>query len=206
MNERPRLIVVAGPNGSGKTSITRQLLRHQWMMGCDYINPDDIAEQEFGGWNDCQAILQAAQIAQARRLACLREHRDLAFETVFSTQEKVGFLRQAKKEGFFIRFFFVGTTSPAINAKRVTERYLKGGHLVPLEKIVRRYNSSLNNALEAATVVDRAYFYDNSIDIEDEGQITWAPCFRTVNGRLCEKYARPNVTWAQTLYDALASL
>ena len=40
---RPRLIVVAGPNGSGKTSIAEQLLRHAWMGGCEYVNPDNMA-------------------------------------------------------------------------------------------------------------------------------------------------------------------
>ena len=165
----------------------------------------DIAEQELSGWNDNKAVWEAAQIAQERRLACLREHRDFAFETVFSTQEKVDFLFQAKAAGFFIRFFFVGTTSPAINAKRITERYQKGGHSVPIEKIVSRYERSIRNALDAATIVDRAYFYDNSVDIEDGKEIVWTPCFRTVNGRLCTKYPRPDVTWARTLYDTLAT-
>lgn len=45
---KPRLIVVAGPNGAGKTSITEQLLRHEWMGGCEYVNPDYIARDEFG--------------------------------------------------------------------------------------------------------------------------------------------------------------
>jgi predicted ABC-type ATPase len=48
---RPRLIIVAGPNGSGKTSITQQLLMHEWMGGCVYVNPDFIARDEFGDWN-----------------------------------------------------------------------------------------------------------------------------------------------------------
>ena len=46
--QKPGLIVVAGPNGSGKTSITEKLLRHEWMAKCKYISPDLIALQEFG--------------------------------------------------------------------------------------------------------------------------------------------------------------
>jgi predicted ABC-type ATPase len=46
--QKPRLIIVAGPNGSGKTTITDKLLRHEWIDNCVYINPDFIAQQEFG--------------------------------------------------------------------------------------------------------------------------------------------------------------
>jgi predicted ABC-type ATPase len=48
MKVKPKLIVVAGPNGSGKTTITEKLLRHEWMGGCVYINPDVIAQHEKG--------------------------------------------------------------------------------------------------------------------------------------------------------------
>jgi len=58
MNEKqkPRLIVVGGHNGAGKTSITEQLLRHEWMGGCEYVNPDYIARDEFGDWNAPDAV------------------------------------------------------------------------------------------------------------------------------------------------------
>ena len=55
--QKPRLIIVAGPNGSGKTTITEKLLRHEWMEDCVYINPDIIAEENFGGWNSQEAII-----------------------------------------------------------------------------------------------------------------------------------------------------
>ena len=58
---KPTLIVVAGPNGAGKTTITEKLLRHEWMDGCVYINPDIIAQEKFGGWNNNNAIIKAAQ-------------------------------------------------------------------------------------------------------------------------------------------------
>ena len=67
MSDAPRLIVVAGPNGAGKTSITEQLLRHEWMGGCEYVNPDYIARDEFGDWNAPDAVLRAAVLAKEKR-------------------------------------------------------------------------------------------------------------------------------------------
>ncbi len=44
MNEelKPTLIIIAGPNGSGKTTITSQILKHEWTLNSIYINPDEI--------------------------------------------------------------------------------------------------------------------------------------------------------------------
>ena len=49
--KKPTLIIIAGPNGSGKTSITHKVLQHQWIENCVYINPDDIAKNTFGDSN-----------------------------------------------------------------------------------------------------------------------------------------------------------
>ena len=40
--KKPVLIIIAGPNGSGKTSITSKILQHEWVESCLYINPDNI--------------------------------------------------------------------------------------------------------------------------------------------------------------------
>ena len=60
--------------------------------GCVYINPDEIAQNEFGDWNAPEAVLQAAQIATERREDCLTKNESLIFETVFSAQDKIDFL------------------------------------------------------------------------------------------------------------------
>ena len=70
----------------------------------------------------------------------------------------------AKEAGFFIRLFYVCTSDPAINVARITQRYLNGGHEVPISKVISRYYKSLINVEEAISFVDRAYVYDNSID------------------------------------------
>ena len=47
---KPVLIVIAGPNGSGKTSVTSKILHHEWMENVVYINPDLVAQERFGDW------------------------------------------------------------------------------------------------------------------------------------------------------------
>lgn len=44
---KPVLIVIAGPNGSGKTSITGKILHHEWMEDSVYINPDIVAQERL---------------------------------------------------------------------------------------------------------------------------------------------------------------
>ncbi|MED5610571.1 zeta toxin family protein [Pseudomonas sp. JH-2] len=191
--DKPRLIVFAGPNGSGKTSITEQLREHQWLEGCVFINPDEIAEREFGGWNSEEAAIEAANKAQRLREKALVEGTSLAFETVLSTDDKLDFIARAKDAGYFVRVFFVSTTHPAINASRITFRYMDGGHEVRISKIVSRYFKSIVNCDALANWVDRLYVFDNSVDQQKPRLL-----FRTRDGRLSKYYCDESDTpeWA----------
>ena len=161
---RPVLLVVAGPNGSGKTTVTVRLRQDHWSEGVEYLNPDDIARDRFGDWNSPEAVLAAARWTEARREELLAARRGIAFETVFSTEAKVVFLARAREAGYFVRVFFIGTSDPRINAARVAGRVIAGGHTVPIEKIVQRYVRSMANLAAAFELADRVYVFDNSID------------------------------------------
>jgi len=160
---RPKLIVIAGPNGSGKTTFTPLMLEHDWADDCRFINPDEIAKNEFGDWNSPTAVLKAVIRAQEMREDSLKSGQNMLIESVFSAPDKLDFLHRAKKAGYFIRFFFIGTDSPEINAARVTRRVISGGHEVPIAKIISRYSKSIANASVAMLVADRGYVYDNSL-------------------------------------------
>lgn len=71
----PTLCVVAGPNGSGKTSTTILLLKNEWSEGSLYINPD-----KFGDWNSPDAVMKAAKVATELRYKCLEEKKELALK------------------------------------------------------------------------------------------------------------------------------
>lgn len=195
--QKPRLIIVAGPNGSGKTTITEKLLRHEWMDGCEYINSDIIAQREFGDWNSPDAVFKAANQAQTMREKCLENRTSLAFETVLSTNEKVDFVKRAKEAGFFIRLFFVCTNDPSINAQRVAQRVMEGGHDVPIPKIISRYYRSMSMCIQAVFLVDRIYFYDNTETDADPKLI-----FRVNEGKIAKIYTEL-VPWAKEMIEAI---
>ena len=194
MKKKPVMCIVAGPNGSGKTTTTEQLLKNEWGADSLYINPDNIAQEQYGDWNSADAVLKAAQTATGQRYECLSNGTDFVFETVFSSVEKMDFLRKAKDAGFFIRIFYVCTESPLININRIAQRYLNGGHEVPISKTISRYYSSLKNISEAIKIADRVYLYDNSTENAAPRLI-----LRTTDGRIAKRYTDDLPEWARAV-------
>lgn len=193
-SKKPELIIIAGPNGSGKTSVTKQFLHHEWAEGTTYINPDEIANDMFGDWNSSDAVRKAAKYCTEWRSRCIEERASLVFETVMSADEKVEFILNAKKHGYFIRLFFISTSHPKINAARIADRVMKGGHDVPIKKIISRYYRSIENCNIVSSIVDRLYVYDNSIDGEKATLL-----FRLNDGKLAKVYTNDIPLWAKML-------
>ncbi len=190
----PLLIVIAGPNGSGKTTITSQVLASEWLEDAVYINPDNVAQEKFGDWNSPQAVREAAIHCERWREDCLANRESLIFETVMSAPDKIDFIRRAKNAGYFVRIFFIATTNPTINASRIARRVMKGGHDVPIPKIISRYIKSIANCAEIAPEIDRLYVYDNSR--EDEKAL---PLFRLRNGEIGKIYVENIPEWAKNI-------
>ena len=191
---KPVLIVIAGPNGSGKTTTTRLVIKHEWAEQCVYINPDEIAQSKFGDWNDVNAVRQAVKYCETWREQLLQERKDFIFETVLSSDGKVDFLRRAKEVGYFIRMFFICTESPTINAARIANRVMEGGHDVPIQKIISRHEKAIVNAVKVTEFADRVYYYDNSVD-NQEAQLL----FRTIDGKFAKQYINSIPVWADRI-------
>lgn len=113
-----------------------------------------------------------------------------------SAPDKIEFIKKAKNAGYFIRLFFVGTDSPAINASRIANRVMQGGHDVPISKIISRYSKSIINCSLAINLVDRAYIYDNSIEYAEPMLL-----FKAINGSIAKVYNQIN-SWALDIYNS----
>ena len=193
---KPVLIVIAGPNGSGKTSVTSKILQHEWMEDSVYINPDIVAQEKFGDWNSMDAIKKAVVYCEEWREKCLAERKSLIFETVLSAKDKIDYIERAKEAGFFVRLFFVCTKSPAINASRIAQRVMKGGHDVPITKVISRYQKSILNCKYIATKVDRTYLYDNSIENAEAKLL-----LRFSDGKIAKRYIEELPEWAKQIIE-----
>ena len=104
----------------------------------------------------------ASVAADFIRHKLLERGRSFTFETVMSSADKVVFLRKAQQKGFRTYLYFVATDDPIINISRVRNRVRLGGHPVPDDKVITRYERSLALLLEAIRYSDRAYIFDNS--------------------------------------------
>lgn len=195
----PLLIVIAGPNGSGKTTITSEVIKSDWMEDAVYINPDNIAQEKFGDWNSASSVLAAANYCAEWREKCLAERKSMIFETVMSADDKLDFIRRAKQAGYFVRIFFIATENPTINASRIAARVMEGGHEVPINKIISRYGKSIINCTEIAQEVDRLYVYDNSRE-----NCKAMPLFRLKNGEIGKIYVKDIPVWAGNILPLTA--
>jgi predicted ABC-type ATPase len=152
----PTLTVIAGANGSGKSTLTKQLERPILL-----IDPDAIAKELNPTAPESVAIAagrQALSISQQY----LQSESSFIVETTFAGNTYLKLLQQVKSRGWFTILIYIGIDNPNLNILRVADRVKLGGHNVPREDILRRYDRSLANLGKAAKIVDRLILYDNS--------------------------------------------
>lgn len=158
----PRLFVLAGTNGAGKSSIAGAMIRAQ---GAQYFNPDEAASRirasqphlsatqaNSAAWHEGKRLLQHA-IAQ--RL-------DHNFETTLGGQSFARLLKQAAEAGHEVRIWYVGLASPEHHLARVKARVRKGGHDIPEADIRRRFDQSRLQLIQLLPHLAELRVYDNT--------------------------------------------
>lgn len=151
MSKKPEIIVFAGPNGFGKSTITSLAKIIE-----PYINADDIKRTTL--CTDMEAAITADEL----RNKLIDSDESFTFETVLSTERNLLLLERAKEKGYFIRCIYVLTANPAININRIKARVANGGHLVPDEKVISRYYKALDLIPRLVEVCDVCHIYDNT--------------------------------------------
>ncbi len=149
----PTLLVVAGPNGCGKSSLTRTT----WFGDVDIIDVDVIAHGMMAG-----DLGQAGREALRRRQAALNGGRTHLVETTLAGFGILRHMDAARREGYRIVLHYVSVTSPDQALDRIRNRVALGGHDVPATDVRRRFARSHANLPAAIARADDALLYDNT--------------------------------------------
>jgi predicted ABC-type ATPase len=155
---KPILTVIAGSNGSGKSTFTRYT---QEILGVPVIDPDLEARIIRPDAPEKAAIAGGKQ-ALLRARTYLANNESFAVETTLSGNTYLKMMTSAKQEGWQVNLIYVGVNDVQINIKRVAQRVARGGHNVLQQDVHRRYTRSLANLATAIQKADQTIIYDNS--------------------------------------------
>ena len=160
----PRIYVLAGVNGAGKSSIGGAAFRQ---YGGEYYNPDEFAGKLMAADPTLtQADANSAAWHQGVRLLkqAIEKRLDFAFETTLGANTIPRLLSEASSQGFDIYVWYVGLSSPELHIERVLARVRRGGHNIAAELIHRRYEHSRLNLIDLLPRIMALRIYDNSAD------------------------------------------
>lgn len=153
----PTLTVVAGVNGSGKSS----LIASQNFAVDKVIDPDQIARR-INPKDPATANALAAREAIEQRRSAIKSGTSFLVETTLSGNSTIKLIDQAKEAGFKVDLHYIGLKDVKQSQTRVDARVSTGGHDIKSIDINRRFNKSLNNLPEAISKADSTTLYDNS--------------------------------------------
>lgn len=159
----PRIFVLAGTNGAGKSSIGGAIIRQ---CGGHYFNPDEAAsairrahshlsatQANSAAWHEGKRLLQRA----------IAERLDYNFETTLGGKSLAGLLKEAARQGFEVRIWYVGLATPEHHLERVRARVARGGHDIPEVDIRRRFDQSRLQLIELLPHLAELRLLDNTV-------------------------------------------
>ena len=157
----PKLYIVSGCNGSGKTTASYSLLPE--MLECtQFVNSDEFAKG-LSPYEPEKVPLQASRYMLMKIKYLFRKRKDFGIETTLATRTLLKMVRKAQEEGYFVTVIYFWLESPEKAMERVKARVAKGGHNIPVETIIRRYYTGLKYLFnDYMKICDRWILADNS--------------------------------------------
>ena len=161
MSKLPKLYIIAGCNGAGKTTASFTILPE--ILGCkEFINADEIAKG-LSPFQPESVAVQAGRIMLTRMDELLQKGETFAFETTLATKSYKQKIEWAQANGYEVTLLFFWLDSPNMAKKRVAQRVAEGGHSIPSQTIERRYHNGIANLFAIyIDMVDICYIFDDS--------------------------------------------
>lgn len=158
----PQIVVLAGVNGAGKSSIAGRGLRQ---FGGDYYNPDEATQKllkRYPGLSPEEANARAWDAGRLLLERAIAHRLRFAFETTLGGRTITGLLLKAANVGIPVRVWYVGLASIDLHIERVRSRVERGGHAIPEERIRERYDTSRENLIRLLPHLTEFRLLDNS--------------------------------------------
>jgi len=161
MPENPKIIVIAGCNGAGKSTIAPHLLRDAFGLK-EFVNADTIA-QGLSAFSPESVSLEAGRLMLKRLKDLANGRKSFAFETTLATRFYAKWLDELQQNDFEFHLIFLWLESPELACERVRERVNLGGHNIPKDVIYRRYVKGLRNFFNLYKPIANTWtLYNNS--------------------------------------------
>ena len=157
----PRLYIISGCNGAGKTTASYTMLPE--MLECsEFVNSDEFAKG-LSPFQPEKASIQASRYMITKVRYLLKRQRDFGIETTLATRTLLKTIRLAQSAGYTVTLLYFWLNSPELAIERVAARVEAGGHNIPEETIRRRYRVGIDYFFhDYAPICERWILADNS--------------------------------------------
>ena len=160
MNNR-NVYVIAGPNGSGKTTFAIKFLP-EYVKCPHFINADLIA-RGLSPFSPGTAAIKAGKLVLEQIHQFAGQGVDFAFETTLSGKLYLNLFESLKKKGYKIHIFFLWIPNTDLAVSRIKNRVARGGHDVPVQDVLRRFSRSISNFFRLyQSFADSWMLFDNT--------------------------------------------
>ena len=137
--------IIAGPNGSGKTTFAKKFLP-DYAKCPNFVNADLIA-QGLSPFSPRTVAMKAGRLVLEQIHSLANRGLDFAFETTLSGKSYISFLNELSKKGYSLNIFFLWIPNTELAIDRIKDRVASGGHDVPAVDVKRRFCRGLYNFL-----------------------------------------------------------
>ena len=138
-----QVIIVAGANGSGKTTFAKKYLETVEEK-YEFLNADEFAKQ-MSPEDPSKARIAAGKKVVKSINSLIHDGRNFVIESTLSGSFLDKYIDLLKENHYKVYLTYIYLDSPSLCIERIKSRVMLGGHYIPDEDVIRRYSRSLIN-------------------------------------------------------------